>query len=729
MNGQMTSCWKISRNYKMFELLAEPIRKFIRDQRWESLRPIQNAAIKHMMGSAKHYILASRTASGKTEAAFLPVLSRVDFNTVGVKVVYISPLIALINDQFNRVEQLCEYLDVTVTKWHGEANKTKKEKLIKSPSGVLLITPESLEAMFANKPHNIRHLFGSLSYVIIDEIHSFIGTNRGLQLQSLLYRLQLECKGRFQVIGLSATIGDFQAVKAMTGEPEETVVLRDKSAKEMEAHFKYYEGEGADLPLNLLKDLYLNVQDHKVLIFPNSRGRAEEIAVKLKKISNRVGGHPYYFSHHSSVDRELREYIEQFVKTNRRYPFAIACTSTLELGIDIGSVDKVVQVDATSSIASLIQRVGRSGRKDGMTSSLLFYATGSWSLVQSLACYSLYRDGFIEPVYASAYAYDIFLHQMLSTVKQLSGCTFDVLKERMLHNHAFKLIDETALVAISRELLKKDFLELVGNDLIIGMEGERIVNSRDFYSVFKTDPNYKVVQGDKTIGEIPLLSIIDIDENILLAAKIWKVVDIDDKSKKIAVIPAKDGKKPKFFGSGMEIHPRIRERMLELLVTETQWPELDPAAAEVLSVTREQFSRYQVEDLAFDRPVLQKESECILYTFQGTRINKSLHFILNRVKSGDEIIYDEESSSFSFRADIAGVRQMLALALASLPCVDDFLDAALRENQDLISYSKWGIYLPVSYQKYLLKQNFYDFESLEAFLVKLNLISREKTIV
>ena len=170
-----------------FELLSEPIRKYIRDKRWESLRPIQAAAINRILSTNENYILASRTASGKTEAAFLPILSKINFNETGVQVLYISPLIALINDQLYRIEELCKYLDIEITKWHGEAKKSSKDKLIKSPHGIVLITPESLEAMFVNAPFNVKSLFSKLKYIVVDEIHSFIGTDRGVQLKEYLY--------------------------------------------------------------------------------------------------------------------------------------------------------------------------------------------------------------------------------------------------------------------------------------------------------------------------------------------------------------------------------------------------------------------------------------------------------------------------------------------------------------------------------------------------------------
>ena len=268
-----------------YELLSEPIRRYIRDKRWEQLRPIQAAAIVKIMASSGNYILASKTASGKTEAAFLPILSKTDFNEPGVQILYISPLIALINDQFHRIEELCKYLDVPVTKWHGEANKTLKEKILKEPTGIILITPESLEAMFVNKPYNIKKLFSNLKYVVIDEIHSFIGSDRGTQLKSILARMQGIIAIPFSVVGLSATIGDYQEAKKFTGNFSNTIVLRDNTSKEINACFRYFESETDNLPIDLLKNLYTETKDNKVLIFPNSRGRAEEVAVKLKKNS------------------------------------------------------------------------------------------------------------------------------------------------------------------------------------------------------------------------------------------------------------------------------------------------------------------------------------------------------------------------------------------------------------------------------------------------------------
>lgn len=702
----------------MFELLSEPVRRYVRDKRWEVLRPIQLAAIGKVMGSDENLILASRTASGKTEAAFLPILSKVNFTSPGVKVLYISPLIALINDQFNRVEELCEYLDVKVTKWHGEASKGQKDKLTKNPEGVVLITPESIEAMLADAPYKAVSLFSSLAYVVIDEIHSFIGSDRGIQLKSLLSRLQALNFNKFLVVGLSATIGDYDSAKKMTGDVANTKVLLDKSAKDVEAEFRFFEIEGVDLPIAMMKDLYLSTKDNKVLIFPNSRGRAEEIAVKLSKLAARVGGHGNYFSHHSSVDKELREYIETFAKTNVRYPFAIACTSTLELGIDIGSVEQVVQVDATFSIASMIQRIGRSGRREGEMSKLLFYATDKWSLLQSLSCFALYREGFIEPLVSSSRPYDILLHQLLAYVKQLSGCTKAVLLSKIEGNYAFCDILPEDTREIVEHMIAHDLLEEIGGELIIGVEGEWIVNSRDFYSVFKTEANYKVVNYDRAIGEIPFSPQIDLDQNLLLAARIWKVIEVDHKSKKIAVIPANDGKKPLFFGSGADIHSRIRERMLEMLYESSIVSELSEPAADVIREMRKDFEGYPIESLGEDRPLMVKDHSCQLFTFQGTKINKSLNFLFKA--SGANVQYTEHNSSLVFAGGRKELILMISKAHGVLSDIRFHIENAVIAQPEIMAFSKWALHLPLKYQCAILLDRYFDFDGAGVFLGMLN---------
>lgn len=707
-----------------FNLLSEPIRKYIRDKGWESLRPIQEAAIQRILSTENNYVLISRTASGKTEAAFLPILSRTDFKEEGVKVLYISPLIALINDQFRRVEELCKYLDIKVTKWHGEASKSQKDKLLKNPEGIVLITPESLEAMFVNKPYNVKHLFASLEYVVIDEIHSFLGSDRGIQLQSILSRLQKINTNKFKTVALSATVSDsnqYLELKSFIGDVENTKIIRDTTPKPINAVFRYFEGSSAALPVALLKDLYVQTRNSKSLIFPNARGRVEEVAVKLRKISDKVGGHQNYFSHHSSVDKEVREYVEFFAKNNTYENFSIACTSTLELGIDIGSVDQVVQIDATHSIVSLIQRVGRSGRRDDKSSNLFLYATNRWTLLQSVACWLLYDEKYIEPVSLNEKPYDILLHQILSIIKGSSGMSKENLLSELHHNCAFKNISENETEEIIAFLVEKDLLEQLGPELILGIEGEKIVNNREFYSVFQIENLFKVSHKGNKVGEIPLTLQIREDENIYLSARIWKIIAIDLKSKKIEVIPAKDGKKPVFEGNGANIADKIRGKMLEVLVSKKEYDFLDEPSQDVISEMQKEFSVFDFSDIIKERPLLSTNRNLTFYSFTSSKVNRTLKLIFDTL--GIQNIYSDLDSSFEIKTS----QEEFILKVKSIESSNINLDlvlANLLENTpEILDFSKYGKFLPLKYQIETLKNSYYDFPKSKEFLKHLELIT------
>nr|WP_315028338.1 DEAD/DEAH box helicase [uncultured Chryseobacterium sp.] len=709
-----------------FNLLSEPIRKYIRDKKWESLRPIQEAAIQRIIPTDSNYVLISRTASGKTEAAFLPILSKVNFKEPGVRVLYISPLIALINDQFVRIESLCEYLDVPVTKWHGEAAKGAKDRLLKAPKGIVLITPESLEAMFVNKPYMIKHLFSTLEYIVIDEIHSFLGSDRGTHLQSLLNRLQKINIKKFSIVGLSATVSDanqYVELKDFLGDSDDTKIIRDITPKPINTVFKYFEASVNELPLPLLKDLYMRTRDSKVLIFPNARGRVEEVAVKLKQISERVGGHKNYFSHHSSVDKEVREYVEFFAKNSTLQNFCISCTSTLELGIDIGNVDEVVQIDATHSIASLIQRVGRSGRREGKASHLFLYATEKWSLLQSLACWILYQEHYIEPISISQKPYDVLVHQLLSIVKGTSGISLPKLIEEIVTNSTFSMVKPEEIEEIINSLIEIEFLEKLGNELIIGIDGEEIVNNRDFYSLFETPIFFKVSSNGVRIGELPLSPQIQKDENIYLSAKIWSIIDIDFQTKKIEVIPAKDGKKPTFFGDAADTAYRIREKMFEILFSQEKYDFLDEPGSEAIDALRKEFSMFSIHDFKTERPLLASNNNLSFYTFTSSKINRTVRFILNGLGVVNSL--DDEKSLFYIR-NYSSAELITALKnIDRNQNVDQVLIQLLENTPEIIDFSKWGKYLPIRYQASLLKEKYFDFEGCYDYLQNLKIIENQ----
>ncbi|WP_109693855.1 DEAD/DEAH box helicase [Chitinophaga deserti] len=697
-----------------YNLLSEPIRRYVRDKRWDAFRPIQAAAIKAILSDDRNYILSSRTASGKTEAAFLPILSKVDFKKPGVAVLYVSPLVALINDQFDRVEDLCKYLDIPVTKWHGEANRSLKKHLIEDPKGVVLITPESIEAMFVNAPFNVRKLFQNLQYVVIDEVHAFIGSDRGIQLRSILNRLRRINTDRFNIVGLSATLGDFNEARKLTSEPENTVILRDKSPKIVEATFRHFDSDGAGLPLDLMKDLYRNVSNRKTLIFPNNRGRTEEVSVKLGKIAEKVGGHLNYFSHHSSVDKLEREYVERFAKQSKGQNFSISCTSTLELGIDIGAVDLVVQIDATFSIASLVQRIGRSGRRDGDKSQLILYSTNPWSLLQALASWSLYREEKIESFNISEKAYDILLHQLLSIVKSNSGIEIEELVLQLTSNRAFAAIQENEIYEIISHCVEEDLLEIIRSELIIGLGGEKLVNNYDFYSVFSTEPYLHVMEKGRKVGEIPFSPMIFPGENILLAARIWKIVDVDESVSKIEVVPANDGKSPIFYGSGGVVHCMVRQRMWDIIKSDVPIMNIADDCKRIIQELRDEFEHNHFDETFVDRPVFVSEEGIVFYTFCGTRINRTISVVLENLGFLHEL--NENSSGFKVFDNKVSISELVILVLNAINNIDSVLSDVIHRNPKILMFSKWGQYLPVKFKIEIVKCNYLDVDGTINFL-------------
>ncbi|MCK5055067.1 MAG: DEAD/DEAH box helicase [Candidatus Aminicenantes bacterium] len=713
-----------------FKLLSMPIKRHIREKRWDCFHPIQKAAIERIMTTNNHYILAAKTASGKTEAAFLPVISLIE-EEPGIQVLYISPLVALINDQLERVEDLCRYLDITITRWHGEANRDQKEKLLENPQGILLITPESLESLFVNRPSRLNALFSNLRFIILDEIHSFVGTTRGCQLQSLISRIKALSQKMPRFIALSATLGDFEAARAFFGESRNTKVIRDRSQKEVSVCFKFFQSSARMLPAELIIHLYHETVGKKSLIFPNSRGRVEEIAVKLKKIAAKTGNSQRYFAHHSSVSKELREYAEYYAKHRPRYNFGIICTSTLELGIDIGLVDLVVQVDATFSVSSLVQRFGRSGRRQGENSRLLFYATGDWSLLQALACLELYKEGFSEPAQPLKYPVDVLFQQILSILKETSGMTREALTAKIKENHAFEPLSRRDIDHLIAFMIREEYIEVLQQEFIIGYQAEKIVNSRSFYSVFKTENNYTVFYRDKKIGELTSVVQFQIDQNIYLAAKVWKIIDMDSRKMEIYVKEAADGKRPVFSGSSGPVHPRVRGKMLEILTKNPTLPDCDEKARAAITDLRGKFLAATPKcapthvgplhphktfvNMQRNRPVIPHGDHCEFFTFTGTRINKTLQQLFITLFKKD-FFYDEIKSAFRLPVTIAGFSSLITRLKKLLPGFETILIKAIGRRESAFDFGKWGAYLPKEMKQKRLLLDTFDIPGTKEYL-------------
>ena len=406
-----------------YDLLSRDMREFIYKKGWPSLTKIQDAAIRQMYKSENNLILAAPTASGKTEAAFLPAISKAEDIKNKLKILYISPLIALINDQFERITDMCKDLDIRVTSWHSEASVSRKDKLVENPSGILLITPESLEAMVVSDKKRAEVLLKDIEFIIVDEIHGFLDTNRGLQLKSLLVRIQSYIEKNPRMLGLSATIGEknYDLAKDFFLNSRQTNILLDRSRNDLIMSLDYIESE--DINKEIAQKVLEYSLGKSTLVFPNSRVKVEKLSYLLKKEVEEKGYDIRVFSHHSSISKIKRAEIENFAKTSRR-DFIIVATSTLELGIDIGAVDQVIQVGSAASVLSLSQRLGRSGRRT-RKSVIYQIATDKWDLIQASASLRLFKEGKLDKIDPKTKTYDIFAHQVLSTLLEKNGLLID----------------------------------------------------------------------------------------------------------------------------------------------------------------------------------------------------------------------------------------------------------------------------------------------------------------
>jgi ATP-dependent Lhr-like helicase len=700
-------------------MLSYAVKRYIWEKKWSAFRPIQEAAITRIMSTDSHYIISSKTASGKTEAAFLPVISLLEPGP-GVQVLYISPLVALVNDQFFRIEGLCRYLDIRITRWHGEANAAQKQKLIDSPEGILLITPESVESLFINRSQQVHRLFGNLKFVIVDEIHSFLDSRRGVQLRSLLHRLKQVVEGKLRFIGLSATLGDFDAVRAFFGDKPHTKILRDKTAHGVDASFKYIESEGKELPAPLISDLYAETRARKSLIFPNSRGRVEEIAVKLKDIAGAQNSNHKYFAHHSSVSRELKEAAEHVARSRGGEDFTIVCTSTLEMGIDIGTVDLVVQVDSTYSVASLVHRFGRGGRRAGEKSALLLYATNPWSFLQSLACFQLYLEGFTEPEQPVAYPVDILFHQVLSILKQTSGVKEEELLIMVHRNEAFKHIPLEDVNRLLQFMEQTEYIECFGGEYILGVEGEKLANHRSFYSVFKTGPVYEVFFDDRMIGELTASPQLQVDHCVYLGARTWRIIRIDFTRKALYVEPALEGEKPMFLGSGGRVHDSVRRKMLQIVTADFEYTgyRCDEESMKTLGALSKKFTGFGIENPATQRPVVVSGFGIKFFTFAGTRINRTLDLLFKHIYS-DGYYYNETRSCFDLHIGEDELKPLIKVLKEHLKDFKSILSTHLKKRDSYFDFSKWGNYLPTYFKSKMLSMDEFDIPGTEKFLNQL----------
>ena len=596
----------------IFSRYAPFIQDFIYQNSWESLRAIQVAAGDAVFNSDDNVLLSASTASGKTEAAFFPILTLFTENMPrSVGALYIGPLKALINDQFMRLNDLCREANIPVWHWHGDVGQSHKNKLLKNPSGILQITPESLEAMLLHKHAHIAHLFGDLRFIVIDEVHSLLRGDRGGQTLCLIERLSKLAGVIPRRIGLSATVGDPESTGKFlsSGTGRNTLVpkVETKNVRWRLSMEHFYiqgsqsaEGRSISTALPALDSktdnapknadpgvgyIFEHTRGKKCFIFSNSREECEAFTTTLRQYCEANNEPDRFLIHHGNLSTSYRETAEAAMKDDEQRQTTVT-TATLELGIDIGRLERAFQINAPFTVSSFLQRMGRTGRRE-MPPEMWFVmreerpearamlpATIPWALIQGIALVQLYvEERWVEPPKLDRLPFSLLYHQTMCTLASRGEMSPAVLAARVLSLSCFNRITHDDYRILLRHLLCIDHIQKTEEGgLIVGLAGERQTNSFKFYAVFKENEEYTVRSKSHEIGTI--VSPPPVGEKIALAGHVWIVEEIDHKRRLVYCEQVK-GKVPAYFGlCPGDINTRVLEKMKDILRDNVVYPYL-----------------------------------------------------------------------------------------------------------------------------------------------------------
>ncbi len=711
-----------------FYKLAPFIQDFIYYNKWTELRGIQVAACEVIFDTDNNLLLSSGTASGKTEAAFLPVLTEL-YNkpSSSVGILYISPLKALINDQFKRLEQLILESGIPVCKWHGDASVSKKNALIKNPAGILQITPESLESLLINKRGACLKLFSDLRYVIIDEVHHFMRDVRGVQVLCQLERLQNLTGNVPRRIGLSATLGDISlardwlntgtkraCVAPVTDEGKKSVRLFVQRFVKTQENDETHADSGDRAHFEYLFKMTL---DKKTIIFTNSREETEFVISNLREIALKNKAPDIYRVHHGNVSALLREQTEDEMKTSEE-KIVTGATVTLELGIDIGSLDQAVQIGAPINVSSFAQRLGRCGRR-GQVPQLLFTFVEdiqttaadtlgpiNWAFIRLIAIIELYtKEKWIEPIAPHRHPYSLLYHQTMSCLKSNGELSPAKLAEEVLSLRSFRAISQEDFRLLLNHLITIEHLqETEQGGLIIGRAGEKVVNHFHFYTVFKVPEYYLVKDENKSIGTVD--KIYPAGTRFSLAGMTWETVDVNIKAKVIFVkkvpgISVIDWNVE--FES--ELHTVLVRKMQSILEGNDDYPYLSESCRERLN---------EIRYLAGNSGILEhivtplSERKFAVFPWVGTRQLFTLHFAL--LGRGIKSKMPWDTSIFLevlFKGTAAELEEIIRDIVRSNP---DLYKLPLPEKVQISN--KYNEYIPLQLLRKQFIEDFLDFPGL-----------------
>lgn len=637
-----------------YDRLHPTVQRWIFDRGWERLRDFQEEAIPAILDGSRDIIIAAATAGGKTEAAFLPLFTELADSPPGsVRVLYLSPLRALINDQYRRLEELALAVDLPLSRRHSDVTAAERNRLFTRPEGVLMTTPESLEALFVSRAPYLLKAFGGLAAVVIDELHTYPGTERGRQVQSLLHRLDLvlaKAAGRpLRRIGLSATLGDMRSAAAFLrpGAPDDVQVIVSREAgRELLLQVRGYEiatDEPGHPPTPesvfqddaIADDLFRMLRGKDNLVFPNSRHQVEKLADLLATRCQKKGLPREFFPHHGSLSRDLREELEERLRFNSEQPemarpTTIICTSTLELGIDIGSVATVAQVGPPPSVACLRQRLGRSGRGAEQPSILRVFIEERevtvhtppqdllrGALFQSVAMVELALQRWYEPPQTTILHLSTLVQQTLSLMAQHGGITARDGYGILCKTGPFHTVEADTYMELLRCLGEHDLIAQEPSGLLLPTEtGEALMGRYDFYAAFDTVEEYRVVYASRSLGTVPMRVLIVPEMKLIFAGRRWLVLDVDPEQQVIRVEPAGGGEAPMFHGARPDLHERVRREMYALYTGETVPHYLDRHGQRLFRQGRKHFRTLGLHRF----PLLDYGGNTLVFPWAGDRV-------------------------------------------------------------------------------------------------------------
>ena len=597
---------------RAFDRYAPFVQEYIYQNHWENLRSIQVAAADAIFNTDENVLLTASTASGKTEAAFFPIITLFSEDMPSsVGCIYIGPLKALINDQFSRLNDLCAEADIPVWHWHGDVAQSHKAKLMRHPSGILQITPESLEALLLHKHAAIAKLFGDLRFVVIDEVHSLLRGDRGGQTLCLIERLSRIAGVNPRRIGLSATIGDPEGTGEFLslGTGRKTIIpkidakgskwrlsmehfyVKDAQAaedKQIPGALPVLEEKTDDAPANAdpgIGYIFEHTRGKKCLVFVNSREECEMVTTTLRHYCELNHEPDRFLVHHGNLSASYRETAEGIMKDDSQYMTTVT-TATLELGIDIGRLERAFQIDAPWTVSSFLQRMGRTGRRelppemwfvireDEPEVRAMLPTTIPWKLLQGIALVQLYlEERWVEPPRLDRLPFSLLYHQTMSTLASCGELSPRALADRVLRLHYFHRITQEDYRVLLRHLIATDHIQQTEQGgLIVGLAGERVINSFKFYGVFQESEEYTVRSESQELGTV--VSPPPVGEKLAIAGHVWQVLDVDHKRRLIYCQQGK-GSVPAYFGQCPgDLHTKILTRMRRVLQEDRQYPYL-----------------------------------------------------------------------------------------------------------------------------------------------------------